>query len=58
MRHVAGLIVLLILAGIAFAVARSLWTTNRRQRRAARRGMRIHISGDGTSDQPTDIKED
>ena len=58
MRHLAGMFVLLVLAGIAFAVFRSLWTTSRRQRRAARRGMRINIPGDSSSEQPTDLKED
>jgi hypothetical protein len=58
MRHLAGLVVLLVLAGIAFTVIRSLWMTQRRQRRAARRGMRINIPGDGSSEKPTDLKED
>jgi hypothetical protein len=47
-----------VLAGIAFTVIRSLWMTQRRQRRAARRGMRINIAGDGSSEKPTDLKED
>ena len=58
MRHLAGLFVLLVLAGIGFAVIRSLWTTNQRQRRAARRGMRINIPVDSSSDRPTDLRED
>jgi hypothetical protein len=58
MRHLAGLFVLLVLAGIALLVGRSLWIANRRQRRAARRGMRIRISEPGASDKPTDLKED
>jgi hypothetical protein len=58
MRHLLGLLVLLLLAGIGFAIGRSMWAAQRRQRRAARRGMRIHIAGDGTSDQPSDLKED
>ncbi len=58
MRHLAGFLVLLVLAGIGFLVIRSLWVTQRRQRRAARRGMRINISGDSNTDQPTDLKED
>lgn len=57
MRLFAGFFVLLLLAAIAFAVIRSLWATQQRQRRSARRGMRINIPGDGNSDQPTDLKE-
>jgi hypothetical protein len=58
MRYLAGIFVLLVLAGIAIAVVRSRSIANRRQKRAARRGMRIRIPGDGTSDKPTDLKED
>jgi hypothetical protein len=58
MRHLLGLLVLLLLAGIGLTALRSIWLTRRRQRRAARRGMRIHIPGDGASDKPTDLKED
>jgi hypothetical protein len=58
MRHLAGIFVLLVLAGIAIVVIRSILTGHRRQRRAARRGMRIRISEDGTSEKPTDLKED
>ena len=58
MRQLAGLCVLLLLAGIATWIARSMWLAQRRQRRAVRRGMRIRIPEESGSDQPTDIKED
>jgi hypothetical protein len=57
MRHLLGLFVLLLLVGIGFAFGRSVWMTHRRQRRAARRGMRIRMP-ENTSEQPTDLKED
>ena len=57
MRHLAGLFVLLVLAGIAIFVIGAMWTSQRRQRRAARRGMRIRIPEDGASGKPTDLKE-
>jgi hypothetical protein len=58
MRHLLGLFVLLLLAGIGLLAVRSLWLNKRRQRRAARRGMRINIQNDDTPDQPSDLKED
>jgi hypothetical protein len=58
MRHLAAIFVLLVLAGIAVVVIRSILSGNRRQKRAARRGMRIRITEDGTADKPTDLKED
>ena len=58
MRHLAGILVLLVLAGIAIFVGRSMWLAQRRQRRATRRGMRIRISEDSAADRPADIKED
>jgi Tfp pilus assembly protein PilX len=57
MRHLLGLLVLLLLAGIGVVALRSVWLTKRRQRRAARRGMRINIQNEDTPDQPSDLKE-
>jgi hypothetical protein len=58
MRHLLGLFVLLLLAGIGLWALRSVWLSKRRQRRAARRGMRINIPSDDTAEQPADLKED
>ena len=57
MRHLLGMLVLLVLAGIALWVCRSIWMSQQRQRRAAKRGMRIRIPQD-SSEQPTEVKEE
>jgi hypothetical protein len=57
MRHFLGMLVVLVLAGIAFFVCRTMWLSQQRQRRSAKRGMRIRMP-ENPSERPTELKED